>query len=83
MQQKPDRDGTKHSTHSTHRGLSPSQVPAAPKELKLLGEEGDPLQSHHTQKQSRTRQDETKDLTSTNIPTQAEWCYNGAAFCFV
>jgi hypothetical protein len=44
-----ETDGTKYVAHTTHRGLSPSRVPAAPKELKLLGQEGDPLQSHCTQ----------------------------------
>jgi hypothetical protein len=44
-----ETDGTKYRAHTTHRGLSPSRVPAALKELKLLGQEGDPLQSHCTQ----------------------------------
>jgi hypothetical protein len=75
------QDGTKHSTHNIHRGLSPSRVPAAPMELKLLGEEGDPLQLHRTQTHLRTRPDERNDLNSGNTSTQTDWCYNGVNIC--
>jgi hypothetical protein len=75
------QDGTKHSTHNIHRGLSPSRVPATPMELKLLGKEGDPLQLHRTQTHLRTRPDERNDLNSGNTSTQTDWCYNGVNIC--
>jgi hypothetical protein len=79
------QDGTKYSTNIIHRGLSPSlsRVPAAPRELKLLGKEGDPLQTHSTQKQIRTRLDNKQDLTPVNNSTAEDWCYTGTTSSFM